>query len=119
MNTDAQNTAGVPARSKTDPLVISAIALGLIACVQIGIKLGAGSPEPTALAEMAASGGEFKIMTTASNDNEEQLFVLDNRNEQLMVYGVNQNTGLQLQAREPLDQVFASARAASGGNRRP
>ncbi len=108
-----------PSRGRTDPLVISAIALGLIAAVQIGVRLGAGSPEPRALAEMTASVGEFKLMTTASNDNEEQLFVLDNRNEQLMVYGVSQSAGLQLQGRESLGQVFASARAAAGGNRRP
>ncbi|MEO1583265.1 MAG: hypothetical protein AAFR96_01680 [Planctomycetota bacterium] len=98
-------------------LTVSAVALGLIAAVQIGTKLGAGSPEPAALAEMAASVGEYTLMTTASNDNEEQLFVLDNRNEQLMVYGVNQNAGLKLEARESLSQVFAAARAAAGGRR--
>lgn len=106
-------------RTRIDPLLLSAIVLGLIAAVQLGVKLGAGSPEPVALAEMAASVGEFTMMTTASNDNEEQLFVLDNRNEQLMVYQVNQNKGLELQARESLGQVFAAARAAAGGNRRP
>lgn len=106
-------------RGRIDPFVISAVVLGLIAAVQMGVKLGAGSPEPTALAEMAASVGEFNLMTTASNDNEEQLFVLDNRNEQLMVYEIRQNDGLQLMARESLGQVFANARAAAGGNRRP
>ncbi len=101
--------------TRIDPLAVSAAALALVAAVQIGVKLGAGSPEPSALAEMASGVGEYKIMTTASNDNEELLFVLDNRNEQLMVYGVNQNTGLELQARETLGQVFADARAASRG----
>jgi hypothetical protein len=91
--------------------------LGLIAAVQLGTKLGAGSPEPAALAEMTASVGEFNLMTTASNDNEEQLFVLDNRNEQLMVYEVRQNDGLQLMARESLGRCSPQARAAAGGRR--
>lgn len=105
-------------RPRTSPLVYSAIALGLVAAVQLGVKLGAGSPEPSALAEMATTVGEYKVMTTASNDNEELLFVLDNRNEQLMVYGVGQPLQLELLARESLGQVFAAARAAAGGNRR-
>lgn len=104
--------------TRTSPLVYSAIALAIVAAVQLGVKLGAGSPEPSALAEMTASVGEYKVMTTASNEDEELLFVLDNRNEQLMVYGVSQQNGLQLATRESLSQVFAQARAAAGGNRR-
>lgn len=104
--------------SRIDPLVISAVVLGIVAAVQIGDKLGAGSPEPVALAEMTAAVGDYNMMTTASNDNEEQLFVLDNRNEQLMVFGLSQTAGLELQANESLGQVFAAARAAAGGGRR-
>ena len=44
-------------RTRINPLAVSAAALALVAAVQIGVKLGAGSPEPTALAEMASGVG--------------------------------------------------------------
>jgi hypothetical protein len=118
MNNHNNYTNDTTTTARTSPLVYSAIALAIVAAVQLGVKLGAGSPEPSALAEMTANVGEYKVMTTASNDNEELLFVLDNRNEQLMVYGVGQPLQLELLTRESLGQVFAQARAAAGGNRR-
>jgi len=95
-------------------LWISAIALSALVIVQLGHRLGAGSVEQSALAEMVASVGDYSIMTT-DGGNEEMLFVLDNRNEQLMVYKIGQQQSLVLLAREKLSDVFASARNKLGG----
>ena len=70
--------------------------------------------EQQALAEMVASVGDYSIMTT-NGGNEELLFVLDNRNEQLLVYKVDQQKALLMLAREELDNVFSSARSKLGG----
>ena len=95
-------------------LWITAIALSALLIVQLGHRLGAGPVVQSALAEMVASVGDYSIMTT-DGGNEELLFVLDNRNEQLMVYRVDQQRVLSLIAREKLSDVFASARNKLGG----
>ncbi len=94
-------------------LWVTAIALTALVVLQLG--RGAGAPfEQQALAEMVASVGDYSIMTT-DGGNEELLFVLDNRNEQLMVYKVDQQRSMVLLAREELDGVFAAARSKLGG----
>ncbi|MFI4871162.1 MAG: hypothetical protein ACIAQ0_08805 [Phycisphaerales bacterium JB058] len=94
-------------------LWVTAIALTALVVLQLG--RGASAPfEQQALAEMVASVGDYSIMTT-DGGNEELLFVLDNRNEQLMVYKVDQQRSMVLLAREELDGVFAAARSKLGG----
>jgi len=94
-------------------LWVSAVALAAMVLLQLG-KGGQVPFEQQALAEMVTSVGDYSIMTT-DGGNEELLFVLDNRNEQLMVYKVDQQKSMTLLAREELDSVFASARSKLGG----
>lgn len=94
-------------------LWVTAIALAALVVVQLG-RGGSAAFEQQALAEMVASVGDYSVMTT-DGGNEELLFVLDNRNEQLMVYKVDQQRSMVLLAREELDGVFASARSKLGG----
>ena len=95
-------------------LWVTAVLIASLIVVQLG-RTGGSSPfEQQALAEMVASVGDYSIMTT-DGGNEELLFVLDNRNEQLMVYKIDQQRALMLMAREELDGVFANARSKLGG----
>lgn len=96
-------------------LWITAVALSALIVVQLGRTTSSALPfEQQALAEMVDSVGDYRIMTT-DGGNEEILFVLDNRNEQLMVYKIDQQKALTMLAREELDGVFASARSKLGG----
>lgn len=97
-------------------LWVTAVALAALVVVQFG-KSGGDKPLPfeqQALAEMVDSVGDYKVMTT-DGGNEEILYVLDNRNEQLLLYKIDQQKALTLLAREELDNVFASARSKMGG----
>ncbi|MEM8756303.1 MAG: hypothetical protein AAGF47_00795 [Planctomycetota bacterium] len=120
MNSNTQTlhetTAGRPSgRGPADLLWVSAFALAAVVIVQIGGRLGAGSPEPTVLADMVAHVGELSAMTTASSEDEELLYVLDNRNEQLLIYEIGQQRTLDLMDRQDLPSLFASARGLAGG----
>lgn len=102
-----ENTLSVNALWATSVLLAALVAL------QLG-RSGSPAFERRAMAEMVASVGDYSIMTT-DGGNEELLFVLDNRNEQLLVYKVDQQRTMVLLAREALDSVFASARSKLGG----
>ncbi len=91
----------------------SAVLLAALVVMQLG-RGGSVPFEQQALAEMVASVGDYSIMTT-DGGNEELLFVLDNRNEQMMVYKVDQQKTMSLLAREELNNVFAAARSKLGG----
>jgi hypothetical protein len=117
---NAHTTSTTAARSATprvEPLLISALVLAAVLIVQLGVRAGAGSPEPAALGDMVASSGGYTMMTTAAIDGEEQLYVLDNRTETMLVYGIGQPSALLLLGRESLADVFANARAQIGGRR--
>lgn len=103
------------ARPRAEPLLVSALVLAAVLIVQLGVRTGAGSPEPAALGDMVASAGGYTMMTTAAIDGEELLYVLDNRTETMLVYGIGQPSALLLLGRESLSDVFANARAQIGG----
>lgn len=63
-----------------------------------------------ARAEMVSTTGEYTVMTTSAG-NDEILVVLDNRNEQLFVYRVENQRSIQLHADEDLREIFSTARA--------
>lgn len=69
---------------------------------------------PPARAEMVTQTGGFVAMT-ASGGNEDVLYVIDNRSEQLLVYKVVNQKSLELLQRTALPDLFASAKAAAGG----
>lgn len=64
-------------------------------------------------AEMVSSNGSYVTMTT-QGQNGELLYVIDNLNEKLMVYDVEQQRNLIMQNSVSLPEVFRTMRAAAG-----
>lgn len=89
-------------------LWVSAGVLAALVVVQ-----GAGLLDRPAIAEMSTHKSGYAMMTT-DGGAEEVLVVLDDRNESLLVYEVENRTRLVLQDREALPDLFARARVAAG-----
>ncbi|MEM9166445.1 MAG: hypothetical protein AAGB48_05415 [Planctomycetota bacterium] len=115
----SSDTTHTPARH--DLLWVTAFALAALIALQLGHRLHGNAelplPESPVLADMVASVGDYSAMTTAASEDEELLYVLDNRNEQLLVYQIGQQRSLVLLAREDLASVFARAQGLAGGSR--
>lgn len=104
---DRSDATTVPARRPAEA--------ALYACaLALAILLGAllwGSLNQPAQAEMVSRTGEL-VALTARADNQDILYVLDNRAEQLMLYRVQQNNqALELIQSVDLPEYFAAARA--------
>jgi len=67
-----------------------------------------------ARAEMVSGSGGYTVMT-ADGGTDEVLLVLDERNEELFVYRVENQRSVDLQERVSLTKLFADARAAARG----
>lgn len=67
-------------------------------------------------ADMVSRVGEYTIMTT-DGGNEEVIVVIDNRNEDLLIYKVKQQRELELYQKIALPRMFADARRAAGSRR--
>ncbi len=94
-------------------LWISAGVLAALTLVQ-----GAGLLDRTARAEMVSEKSGYAIMTT-DGGTDQILVVLDERNEMLMVYSVENRREMILQDRQPIPDMFVQARTQSGARRRP
>ena len=66
------------------------------------------------MAEMVSSAGEFTVMTTEGG-TDEPLFVIDERQEKLLVYQIEQQRRVQLRSMEDLPKLFRDARARAEG----
>lgn len=86
----------------------SAFVLAALLIVQAG-----RNADNRAAAEMVATTGSYVTMTT-EGQNGELLYVIDNLNEKLMVYDVEQQRNLVLQHSVSLPEVFRSMRAGAG-----
>lgn len=76
------------------------------------ITLRAGWPgAPVAHAEMAAKAGAYAGMTTTSS-NQEYLYLVDDRSETMLIYGVTQDE-VELLYVQDLPQMFEAARGAA------
>jgi hypothetical protein len=113
-----RQSPAVQAGPRVHPLAVTAMLLAVALVVRVGMLWGAGSPEPRALADMVTQSGAFQLMTTASQIDNELLYVLDSRTETLMAFGVNNLNSFQLVAREDLKAIFNNARGQAGGGRR-
>ena len=85
-----------------------------------GILLRAGGVgempwDREARADMIGASGDYTAMTT-STGSEEMLFLVDGRNESLMVYRVLNGRLVQLEAQQDLRSLFTTARAAYLGS---
>ncbi len=67
-----------------------------------------------ALAGDAANVGDLSVLTAASGTDEDVLCVLDQRNETLSVFGVEQGRSVQLLQVQDLRQAFLQARMNAG-----
>lgn len=94
-------------------MVAAAAMASLLALHAVGHAppLGGGS---TARAGMVSQAGQHTIMT-ADASNEDLLLVLDERNEELLVYRTDASKGVQLFQRLRLPEVFIDARARAAG----
>ena len=63
---------------------------------------------------MVTSAGGYTILS-ANMDNEDMLFVLDSRNEQILAYKIEGQTAVQLKDRQGLPALFASGRSRNQG----
>lgn len=60
--------------------------------------------------EMVTATGDYTLLTTAGRGSAEILVVIDNRNEALIVYGIDRQSGLEPAARLDLAKTFADAK---------
>lgn len=120
MNTPHTSTAPVKP-SRLDA------ALGLLATLLLAGIVGivwntAAFEPPQARAEtsggMVAQVGEYELLT-ADVGNENALFVIDQRTEELCIYRTDQVQGVQLLQRMNLPRLFLDARAKSQGRTNP
>ena len=99
-------------RWRTAPLWASAFVIGALVIVQAG-RL----PQPAAYGEMAASQGDYTILTTDSGRGgdigpDQILYVIDNRDQVIMVYQIEDARRHQIVLRDgwSLDTLFRRAR---------
>lgn len=87
--------------------------VALAMAVLLGILAAPFFQQP-ARAEMVSQTGHLVAMTAAGG-NEDILFVIDNRTEQLTAYRIRNQNSMQMLQRLALPQLFESARARSLG----
>jgi hypothetical protein len=95
-------------------LIATAIVLATLSVAQITRLIAAHGMEPTALAGLVSDAGGVTVMTVEAN-NDELVFVIDSRNEDLMVYKAESNQSLVLLNKYPMGELFSAAKARSGG----
>lgn len=85
------------------------------------VEAGRRGHQNAALAGDASSVGDLSVLTASAGTDEDVLCVLDQRNETLSVFGVEQGRSIQLLQVQDLRQAFEQARmnagAGSGGGR--
>lgn len=79
---------------------------------------GAGLLDRTASAEMVTSKGGYVMMST-DGGSEDILALIDERNETLLIYNVENRRQVVLQDRQSLPDLFVRARQAGGFPARP
>lgn len=81
----------------------------------IVVEAGKRNSGARAMAGDAANVGDLAVLTAASGTEEDILCILDQRNETLSVFGVEQGRSVQLLQVQDLRQAFEQARGAAGG----
>jgi hypothetical protein len=97
--------------TKHEPARRALWTLGMLLTGLILLRAGSLAPESPAYAEMVADSGAYTVLTTKSG-TEELLYVIDDREEQLLVYRVRGTRSIELADRQDLRQMFTAARAA-------
>lgn len=81
------------------------------------VEAGRRGHEPSAFAGDAASVSDLSVLTVASGPDEDVLCVLDQRNETLSVFGVEQGRSVQLLQVQDVREAFARAKGTVTGGR--
>lgn len=120
MNTPTPPTSAArPSRLET---ALGVLATLLMAAIVAVVWTSAPVQPRQARAEtsggMVAQVGEFELLT-ADVGNENALFVIDQRTEELCIYRTDQVQGVQLLQRLSLPRLFVDARAKSQGRTNP
>lgn len=89
------------------------VAAGLLV-VQAAARVPQIGGSSSARTGMVSQTGPFTIMTSDAG-NEDIVVVLDNRNEQMMVYKVENSQSLQLFQKLALPRLFLDAKARAAG----
>ncbi len=89
------------------------VAAGLLV-VQAAARVPQIGGNSSARTGMVSQTGPFTIMTSDAG-NEDIVVVLDNRNEQMMVYKVENSQSLQLFQKLALPRLFLDAKARAAG----
>ena len=105
MNAPSLATSG---RASNLWLLASALVLGGLLVAQLG-RLAGGTP---AYADLVNQGGDFGILTSIST-GDDLVVVLDQRNEELLVYTPYNQRAIEFKARHSLKDLFTSGRAAT------
>jgi hypothetical protein len=120
MRTDHQQTGEQGARSLTLGVLFGAPALWASAFVLMAlivVEAGKRNAGGVALAGDATDVADLAVLTAASGTDEDILCILDQRNETLSVFGVEQGRSVQLLQVQDLRQAFVQAHGAAGGGR--
>jgi hypothetical protein len=101
---------------KSDAPTLRAVlwATAMLLAAGILVRAGGWGEMPwdrSASADMIGASGDYIAMTT-NGGVEELLFLIDGRNEMLMVYRVQNGRQVQLVERQDLRNLFTTARAA-------
>lgn len=102
------STTNAPARS--DRAATAALSLGAAVLITLIAVIGSGRFDRPALAEMTAKSRSYSAMTTRA-DNEEILYVIDDRSETLIMYRVRNARQVDMIGVESLPALFTRARA--------
>lgn len=115
-------TARIFASKRNTPLAASAIVLAALLIVQLGRICSTSPLAPDipfsalpALAEMSSVGTDFSMLTTMGGNNEEILYILDNRAGRLFVYEPAGGGNIGLQHVDTVDIAEAVGRIAPAG----
>ena len=111
--TTAPHTREASPAARGNWLWVSAGVLAALIVVQ-----GAGLLDRTARAEMVADKGGYVMMTTEGGSTEVMLLI-DERNETLLVYDVENQRRVVLEDRQALPDLFNRARVQAGFPARP
>ena len=112
MNTQLNPAPAGTSRSVARAFLIASAAIltGLLA-----IEAGRRNLGPAALAGDVSQVADLIVLTASAGDNEDVLLVLDQRSENLTVFGVEQNRNVQLFQSADIREAFVQARMNSGG----
>lgn len=98
----------ISGRSSNLWLLASALVLGGLLVAQLG-RLTGGTP---AYADLVNQGNDFGILTSIST-GDDLVVVLDQRNEELLVYTPYNQRAIEFKARHSLKDLFTTGRAAT------